>query len=379
MRDQRWHASIATSDADDVLAPVVHSSPLGGFSDETADRQTMEGQLLALLIRRHAGCDDVQVVTAYPNLGLKAEHGARVAVLHHGHFVEGAYRIISTFKGVLFPDHEPPTEVHGWEAENHAWIDFVWGTLGQSGKAGVDITRVYEMLAREDSLELLVERAANALAHDSGPHTDFLHKTGGWFARTVGGHIVQAIHDRERHQVKVALSKKGWEGLNEYVDGPVRLQLAADPDPGFHVHDDLVFIFGHTHKPFEEMRLPEPVGQSVEVVNTGGWVVDSVADDSVQGAAVVLLDGELNAVSLRCYHEGSSNDEGVRVSGAQPSAFRDRIQDLVHANDQVWRTLSAAALKAVDERHKDLSIRVTEDMSGEDEPEPQVAQATGRN
>ena len=64
-------------------------------------------QLLAMLIQRRPGCEDVQVVTAYPNLGLRAEEGDRVAVFHHGHFVEGIYRLVSSVKSVVFPDHAP--------------------------------------------------------------------------------------------------------------------------------------------------------------------------------------------------------------------------------------------------------------------------------
>ena len=88
------------------------------------------------------------------------------------------------------------------------------------------------------------------------------------------------------------------------------------------VPDQLVFVFGHTHKPFERIMSSAASREPVEVLNTGGWVVDSVADDSVQGASVVLLDERLEAVSVRCYQEGSA-DTQVRVHTAGvPGAVR---------------------------------------------------------
>ena len=55
------------------------------------------------------------MVTAYPNLGLQAEEGNRVAVFHHGHFVEGIYRLVSSVKRVVFPERAPAADVHTWE------------------------------------------------------------------------------------------------------------------------------------------------------------------------------------------------------------------------------------------------------------------------
>ena len=89
------------------------------------------------------------------------------------------------------------------------------------------------------------------------------------------------------------------------------------------VPDELVFVFGHTHKPFERIMSSAASREPVEVLNTGGWVVDSVEDDSVQGASVVLLDERLEAVSVRCYQEGSVRHRGARAHGG-PSRDRSR-------------------------------------------------------
>ena len=90
------------------------------------------------------------------------------------------------------------------------------------------------------------------------------------------------------------------------------------------VPDELVFVFGHTHKPFERIISSAAAREPVEVLNTGGWVVDSVEDDSVQGAAVVLLDERLEAVSVRCYQEGTTDTRGARAHGGRPGRVRAR-------------------------------------------------------
>ena len=51
----------------------------------------------------------------------------------------GNYRLVSTVTGMMFPDKKKPEAVYEWEAENFAWVDFFWSTLGRSGGAGDDV------------------------------------------------------------------------------------------------------------------------------------------------------------------------------------------------------------------------------------------------
>ncbi len=372
-REQRQHAQVRDSAPGDQLRTVPHASTLEGFTDTA----TTEGQLLALLIRRHPGCEDIQVVTAYPNLGLQAKTADRVAILHHGHFVEPMYRLVSTYKAVIFPDHEPASDVHGWEAENHAWIDFFWSSLGQSGPAGADMTRVYEMLARDDSFELLLERVATHVSggdrhHDHGDGV--MHWIGSKMARTVAKRVARSHFERERHHTSVALSDKGRDGLTRYLEEPVRRQIEAEFGA---VPGELVFVFGHTHKPFEAILETNASRAPAEILNTGGWVVDSLADDSVQGAAVVLLDEELNAVSVHCYHEGAV-DTGVAVrdAGTEGPFFR-RVKGLVDANSSAWGRVATHAVSVVRERHQVLDLNIEEGMRPREPITPRAGTGAG--
>jgi hypothetical protein len=358
MRERREAVRIGRTAPGTPLHAEPHASPLAGFEDADAD------QLLTLLIRRRAGCEDVRVITSYPNLGVRAEEGGRVAVFHHGHFVEGIYRLVSAFKGAVFPDHVRPNDVHGWEAENHAWIDFFWSTLGQSGAAGADVTRVYEMLARADATDELIERLGDAIATRIGTE-GLLHRGEAHLVKTVFRYAARFGAERERSKTAVPLSPSGTRGLWEYLDDPVRRQLEHEYGD---IPDDLVFVFGHTHKPFERILSSAAARNPVEVLNTGGWVVDSIEDESVQGASVVLLDERLEAVAVRCYQEGSS-DAAVRVhSAGTPGEFARRMTELVDGHEREWDRLNRNAFVAVRERHDVLDLSIEESMDADGEP-----------
>ena len=67
--------------------------------------------------------------------------------------------------------------------------------------------------------------------------------------------------------------------------------------------EEVTLVFGHTHKPFQkDMKDFTGYPRWVNVYNTGGWVVETVFPEPVHGAAVVLVDEELNATSLRMYN-----------------------------------------------------------------------------
>ena len=78
---------------------------------------------------------------------------------------------------------------------------------------------------------------------------------------------------------------------------------------------DVTFVFGHTHKPFVDMRTTRAFPSPVSVVNTGGWVVDTPQLNPLKGASLILIDEELNVACVRCYTEG-----------ADPSSYRVRIE-----------------------------------------------------
>ncbi len=78
-------------------------------------------------------------------------------------------------------------------------------------------------------------------------------------------------------------------------------------------------MFGHTHKPFERI-FPDVAGWTnpIRVLNTGGWVVDTIEPVEVQGAAVVLVADNGAAVSLRLFTEPAGGGPATPVTVAEP-------------------------------------------------------------
>ena len=91
---------------------------------------------LTALVRRRPNLKKFTIPTYYPNYGLISSDGKRCVVFHHGHFVESIYRLLSTLKTMLLRGTWIPSEIWNLEAENFAWMDFFWSTLGRSGAAG---------------------------------------------------------------------------------------------------------------------------------------------------------------------------------------------------------------------------------------------------
>ena len=313
-----------------------------------------QGGLLQALIRRRPGGEDVTVLVAYPNLALVTTDGRRCRVVSHGHFTEPIYLLMSQLRDLLFPEQRDPAglSIAGMEAENFAWIDFFWSTLGRSGEVGSDIGLVYADLTSAADLDELSSNLVRSLvARNHGPH---------WL-RPVESAIMTAITRREANHLARSergspgetLSAKCESGLRLYLQGPVRRQM-MDELGG--VGDDIGFIFGHTHKPFVFKRQLAGYPAPVVISNTGGWVVDTTTPAPTQGGVAVLLDDDLNAASLQFYRQNSSGGtDPVRVlSPADPGTnpLQDLLASAIDPGAGVWRAVTEAAAELIPQRHQ---------------------------
>ena len=152
------------------------------------------------------------------------------------------------------------------------------------------------------------------------------------------------------------LSQKAQAGLLDYLDGPVATQLAAEVgDPA-----DITFVFGHTHKPFSDVRHPPGYARPVSIFNTGGWVVDTPEPEPVKGTSIVLIDDDLNVAVLQCYAQdvGDNDPEdnyAVRVEGPATAAENPLVTDLRAAyrpGRDPWRALAEATGATVRDRRR---------------------------
>jgi hypothetical protein len=318
---------------------------------------------LETLARRHAHLGDLRMLVAYPNLGFFKEEGEKCLIFHHGHFIEPLYTLMSTLRTLIFPNRQLPKNIWDVEAENFAWIDFFWSAMGRSGGAGRDVELLYEKMQDREQFKKLLHTLAGNLAreYDLPGWGDFMETE---ILKWVFDAGVDRIVGRERTLTDRPLSQEAEKGLWSYMNGPLREQILVERTGN--MPRDVTFVFGHTHKPFQEDMNFKHYPEWVNVYNTGGWVVETTEPEPLHGAAVVLVDGNLNVASLRTYNEDSDPAKySVRVeeashAGEQGNSFYQRIKGLVSPADDPWRTFSSVLARAVRVRAQNLRARINE-------------------
>ncbi|MBI4537966.1 MAG: GMC family oxidoreductase N-terminal domain-containing protein [Gemmatimonadetes bacterium] len=279
------------------LPPVPHVTRL--LADPGAD--SFVDPFLTELLRGHPQAGHCSVVSRYPNVVLLSDEGGRGVLIHHGHFVEPVYTLVTELRRAIFPDSALPADVEELEAENFAWIDFVWSTLGRSGPAGRDVELVYERLQdRAAAKRLLRTFVSDLVASQRLPaekrHIESLVLAGA--VDLVAGRIARA----EPRDTSSLLSASARAGLHRYVEGPLRNQVVAEL--GGRLPPQLGLIIGHTHKPFEAMMVRFAGFQdALPAYNSGGFVVDTLAPDPLHGASIMVLDDALRIAAIRLYNE----------------------------------------------------------------------------
>jgi hypothetical protein len=354
---QYFDKYLATVSWDQEIKPPWHTTNI--FS------KTVPSYSLNRLIRRlphlqDAGVETI-IETAYPNFGVLSEDRQKCVIIHHGHFIESMYTLLTTLMTLLFPDRPMPVNIWDLEEENFAWIDFFWSALGRSGEAGKGVGAVYEKLQKREKVKQLLGNLARGLAqkYDLPGWGDRMEaKMLEWAFEKVAEHV----QNLERNKPERTLSEDAEKGLWAYVEGPLRAQILGECANRMPL--DVTFIFGHTHKPFEQDLNFAGYPRWVNVYNTGGWVVDKEERQPLCGAAVVLMDESLNATSLRLYNEAEREADyrvlvrEARHPGDQPSAFHVHIESLVRQAPSPWERFSAAAARAVNVRAQNLRARI---------------------
>ncbi|MCX5888638.1 MAG: hypothetical protein NTY36_04210 [Deltaproteobacteria bacterium] len=324
------------------------------------DPNPVPSYFLNALLRRYGHLKDMTINTAYPNFGLMK--GNRSVIFHHGHFIESIYQLMTTLKNLIFPRLQEETrEIWDIEAENFAWIDFFWSTMGRSGEFGKDVEIIYDKMQDEAQLRKLVENLATGLAEKYGK-TGWL---GSAIVKGVVDGLVAKLYNQERTQTSKLLSLDAEQGLLDYVDGPLKMQIQKEWEKRQHLYfpDEITIVFGHTHKPFEEPRTFPNLGNGVPVYNTGGWVVETPEPASLHGGAVVLLNENLDVASLRMYNEA---DGPVKVAvheqplpGQPNSGFFDYISKLVQPDQPPWTKFSQTVAGELGIRRENLKKKIT--------------------
>lgn len=305
--------------------------------------------LMSALIQRRPGCADVSVQVVYPNLALQSRDRRRATIISHGHYTESIYSLMSQLRVILFPEQGTgaPTSMAVLEAENFAWIDFFWSTLGRSGDVGIDVGRIYAELGNAAVLNRLAGNAIAGLTAKS--HTPrLLRPVERVLATAVARREISHRAASERGSPDITLTPNGRAGLRAYLQGPVHGQVAED------LRDAAVtgVVFGHTHKPFVEQWTLAGYTDPVTIANTGGWVVDTDRPKPVQGAVAVLIDDDLNLAALQMYrqHQDGGADGVALLGGSNP--LHDALAGAIDASSEPWRSVQATAAELVAQRHR---------------------------
>ncbi len=319
---------------------------------------------LNALLHRYDHLKGMTINTAYPNFGLMK--GNRGVIFHHGHFIESIYQLMTILKNLIFPQLEERTrKIWDLEAENFAWIDFFWSTLGRSGDFGKDVEIIYDKMQSEEQFHKLLNTLADSLAKKYSI-------TGMWdwidsqVTRLIINGLVDKLVKPERTQIDQYLSQDAESGLLDYVNGALQGQIADEcTNRHWYFPREVTFVFGHTHKPFEDIRnFQAYLGDGVPVYNTGGWVVETVDSAPLHGGAVLLLNENLDVASLRLYNETDDPAKyrvGVHeipLPGQAHSDFFNRLSGLVQPDQPPWSKFSQTLPDEISIRRENLRAKI---------------------
>jgi Calcineurin-like phosphoesterase len=292
-----------------------------------------------------------RVRVVYPDLALTNADGTRAVLVTHGHYMERVATLLSAMSRLFDPSAPPLDDVDLIERENWAWVDFFWGSMGRTTRAGALIEQLYDSLQDQRAIESMLAALAVSATKHANP---VLRKVESWGIRRGLGHLVASrLHERERDQTAMPLSDGSRQGLATYL-AAMRHTFARQwqgPLPA-----DVTIVTGHTHKPFSEWweDAAWPAG-GMRVFNCGGWVVDHIAPQPLQGGAVVLVSDELDVASLRlCQQLDTPSAWSMSVETVQPTpcgeAFADHLRTLLRPEAAPWATFAAAVDELVSER-----------------------------
>lgn len=347
-QDQHLLEQLAPIPGKEVIPVRPESTPL-------FDTGHWHCSLLTSVMRGYAHLRDTHVDLAYPNRGFLNADRSRGVVLHHGHYVDSTYLAMSALNAQMQGTQGTsgrPRQVDSVERQNGAWVDFLFSDLGSSGKVGKDIVTLYETLRDAGAAHAFSQKLSAKLLKLLSSSLGVGANTEITKGITVAN-VVKALVDvtlvrgaeSERDSYARVLSTEGLADLRWYIGGPVQQQLKEEEKAlkgeQFLGLEHLSFVFGHTHKPFQDQLSIAGYAHPVCIYNTGGWVMDQPTMTPAQGAAAVFIDDAMNLASLRLFND-PVNGEFTEVHAAGVGGFEDHDNPLLAHMTEVLRPKEAA-------------------------------------
>lgn len=361
-RETQYVDHIKDIPCDQCYEPPYHTSDLFD-SDLTC-------YFLTKLIQRreHLKQQNYKIKIAYPNYGIINDDKSKCIIFHHGHFIEDIYKLMTSLMDMMFPERledktEDSKKVWKLEAENFAWIDFFWSTMGRSGDAGKKVEVIYESFQNKESRERIVSNLAKGFSKRyglSGRIGDFIEET---ILNSVIDILFKMASNREKTITSDVLTQKAEEYLLKFLETQVYHQLIDDIKT---IPDQVTFVYGHTHKPDHRKVKLNNYPQIVNVYNTGGWVAEKVPYDPVNGASIALIDEQLNTVLLNIYNEDDNRHsqlykpQVVCLEENKPEPLYSNVNNNTKNLPAVWYDLSESIKEELQIRKDNLPKDIKE-------------------
>lgn len=302
----------------------------------------------------------------YPNIGIKGPAGT--VILHHGHFIESEYSLMSRVKDSFRGRKRRHLTVDEISAENAGWLDFAWSSFGDAVGIGRETELLYQKMLTSTGFRGLSARWAKTIANALSamlpmPGNLKLRGTLRMISRMGLDATIGKFRDSARYSEVEALSDSGVAGLQEYLNGPTAHQLLpepADKDASDPLPENMTFVFGHTHKPFSARIAAEEFPKAVNVYNSGGWTLNGPRLDNAEGAAMILIDDQANTLAVRLFNTPRNGEipvafvEDLSESEGKPSQFATDVRNWLKATEKEWATVSEEARKAYETRQRML-------------------------
>lgn len=317
-------------------------------------------------LQRTAGISGAAMLH-YPNLALRRADGRRVLVLHHGHFCDPPFSLPTTAAAHFAGRAGQPPTAEDLAGGNAGWIEFAWSSFAEDSTLAPELAALYDdaqlpgeaQRMRRQAATLIARSVSRRLPMTSAPQVRdlLLRLISAGLDVTLG-----AWGGAGRAARTEPLSPGQRAGLEAYLAGPVAAQLA---EGDLALDAGMVFLFGHTHKPFSGALPAMPGRPAVRVGNTGGWTLTGTRLDTSEGAAVALVDDALNVVLLRCFSaplNGEAAPATARLVSAPDAAglaFLARVEARIAADAAAWTALSREASAAYTARQSSLLRRLT--------------------
>ena len=200
--------------ADEAIAPEYYVTNM--FHNQ--DLKAVPAYLLNALVRRLPGMDQLSFTTVYPNFALLNSDKTRAVIFHHGQYIEPIYSLMSRLRDIFFPGRAGPDKIWNLEAENGAWIDFFWSTLGRSGDVGTGIGLVYAKMQDDRQFNKLLQNLARAITPQLPSWLRLLPFPKTWLITKILEHTIGQLATREVHETDTELSPDAAAGLQHYLE-----------------------------------------------------------------------------------------------------------------------------------------------------------------